>query len=141
MHQDLTIKQLIEHAKSAEASGDLSTAAHTYERALKKSKGIELLYKRLMIIYRKLKMPGEELRIINAGIKHFQDLFKEKTASLYKHNRKISHLSKSILKSLQMDNQHPENLYEPSPIPEWKHRKMLVLHKLKKGNAKNNNHH
>jgi len=126
-----TIEQLMQEAKEAELSGDLSTAVRKYEQVLLKEKSYELIYKRLMILYRKLKKPKEELRIINSGIRYFQEQFKERTESLYKNNRRISYLSKAIIKSLGHHKEQSDSFYEPAPIPAWKHRKLIVLKKIK----------
>src|SRR3982751_6701948 len=62
-------------AKYMEEHNHPDEAAKLYEKLLKKESLRENNYNRLMMIYRRKKDYKNELRVINAGIKAFQDLY------------------------------------------------------------------
>jgi hypothetical protein len=105
------------------------------EGAVKKYKRItivypvsETAYDRLMILYRQLKMPDEELALINKAMTAFEKSF----ASLgRKLSPKIAAISRSIIKSTGLTDKKGKFYYQPQPIARWQKRKDLLLKKMK----------
>lgn len=60
---------LLKEAKQAEANNNLETATNLYQKALDEDAFDVHVYDRLMILYRKQKMYGDELKTINKAIK------------------------------------------------------------------------
>ncbi|MDB5231956.1 MAG: hypothetical protein JWN76_2761 [Chitinophagaceae bacterium] len=130
MQQDnsQSIQSIITEAGKAEGNGDLENAAGMYEQLIKQDNLNEYAYERLMIVYRKLKSYKEELRVINAGIKSFQNFYQSKLKSK---SKKITELSKALSKSTGLTDKKGNSLYEPEPIGKWKKRKLVVEKKIK----------
>ena len=122
---------ILERAGQAEADGKLELAARLYEQAVKEKPVDEFPYNRLMIIYRKLKSYKDELRVINAGIKNFQEAHKKKAQGSVRKNSTISRLSTALMKSAGLLDKKGNLVYEPGPIDKWKKRKLVVEKKLK----------
>ena len=70
-----SMKETIRKAKETETNGDPEQAAELYEQVIKDEHADEFPYDRLMVIYRKLKRYKDELRVINSGIKSFENHF------------------------------------------------------------------
>ncbi|HEX6916379.1 MAG TPA: hypothetical protein VF145_14110 [Chitinophagaceae bacterium] len=115
----------IDDAAALEKQGKLEEAAALYEDAIRSGTTNETPFQRLMIIYRKLKQPKEELRIIKKGIAVFEKIFNRSTRS-----KKLKALSNSLMKSAGLANSKGKPLYHPEPINRWLHRKALVEKKL-----------
>ena len=105
------------------------------EEAIKEYKKIaaayptnEKVYDRLMILYRQLKMPKEELLWINKAIRTFEEKFK--TAST-KHSAKVASISKSLIRSMGLADKKGRSYYLPQPIARWARRKELLEKKQK----------
>jgi hypothetical protein len=113
-----------------EKTGDLEEAARLYEKLLKEKPAHEDNYSRLMIIYRKQKDLKNELRVINSGIKFFQELYTP--TSIGKHKNVIK-LSKQLSLLTGLTDKKGKSLYDAEPIGKWKKRKEVVLKKLGKG--------
>ena len=121
---------LLDQAKELEAGGNPELAAKIYETIIKNNKPDEYPFDRLMIIYRKLKQYKEELKIINKGIRVFEDHYKKplrKTAR----QEKLTTLSNAFMKSSGLTDKKGNLLYVPEPISRWKKRKEVVEKKLK----------
>ena len=73
MAKVIAIKKIIEEADNAEKKEHIPLAIKDYEEAIKKDPLREKAYDRLMILYRKEKDYKSELRLINAGIKSFEN--------------------------------------------------------------------
>ena len=121
--------ELIRQAREAEGSNDLGNAATLYEKAIKQKPFLEQPYTRLMIIYRKLKQPQDELRIINTALDLFTSHYDERIKH-YSGKDKIGQVSKALLRSLAGSSK-PAKEY-PQPIPKWTNRQKQVEKKTSK---------
>jgi hypothetical protein len=83
----------------------------------------EKVYDRLMILYRQLKMPKQELLWINRAIRIFDEKFKTRTV---KHTGKIASISKSLIRSTGLADKKGKSYYLPQPIARWTRRKELL---------------
>lgn len=83
----------------------------------------EKVYDRLMILYRQLKMPKEELVWINKAIRIFEEKFKTRTG---KHTAKIASISKFLIRSTGLADKKGKSYYLPQPIARWTRRKELL---------------
>jgi tetratricopeptide (TPR) repeat protein len=119
--------ELLRQAREFEAAGELETAAENYEQVVKQHSLEEFAYTRLMIIYRKLKQPKKELKIINKGIDTFKAHHEEKLKA-YSGNNAVGKLSKALLKSVSGKN--TKNMDYPQPVPKWLRRKETIEKKL-----------
>ena len=102
-----------------------------YEQVLKKYPIDEFPYNRLMIVYRKLKQYKDELRMINKGIKNFEEAFNKRIKHSVRKNSTVSKLSTALMKSTGLLDKKGNAVYEPQPIARWKKRKLIVEKKLK----------
>ena len=118
--------ELIKTAKEADAEGSLAKAAELYRDALKQHPLDQHSIERLMVIYRKLKKPKDELKIINEGIKIFQDHYDQIPKKVQTENPKVAQLSKSLLKSLTGKTSTKSLSYYPEFIYKWQARKKRV---------------
>ena len=132
LHIAKSYNELIAEAKEAEANDALEKAVALYERAVKLEPHEELAYNRLMIIYRKLYQYEDELRIINKGIKSFEDFYRKKSQKRLKRHKAAEQLSKTLAKSLGLTDKKGNELYHPEPIQKWLKRKQVVEKKLGK---------
>lgn len=118
-------------AKYLEQTGKTKEAVQLYEKLIKAERFREFTYNRLMMIYRKNKDYKNELRIINAGIKTFQDLYMPTATG--RHSAIIS-LSKKLNVLIGLTDKKGRNLSDMEPIAKWKKRRLVVLQKMKAGN-------
>ncbi|HEX3079056.1 MAG TPA: hypothetical protein VHQ04_01275 [Puia sp.] len=88
----------------------------------------EKVYDRLMILYRQLKMPGDELIWINKAIRTFEEKFKTAAA---KPSAKVASISKSLIRSMGLADKKGKSYYLPEPIARWTRRKELLQKKQK----------
>jgi tetratricopeptide (TPR) repeat protein len=123
--------ELIEEARNVEADGELEKAASIYEQAIRQHPMDEFPYTRLMIIYRKLKQPKNELRVIKKGLEVYT-AFYDKKLKPYTSNTKVGQLSKALLKSVTGSAKKTSYTSYPEPIPRWTLRKKAVEKKLEK---------
>ncbi len=119
---------LFDQAMFAEKQGDNATAIKNYEKLLQEKKPNLEVYKRLMIIYRKSKEPKLELKIINEGIKAFEEFYKPVSAG--KHKTIVS-LSNKISQLTGLTDKKGKSLLDREPIASWKKRKASVIKKIK----------
>lgn len=126
----LSSPEIFDKAKEAESDGKLEDAAAFYERLVKENNSDELVFNRLMIIYRKLKLYKDELRIINKGIKVFENLQK-KPARKSEKLQKLATLSDAFMKSAGLKDKKGNPVYIPEPLARWIKRKSIVEKKLK----------
>lgn len=122
--------ELISEAKEAEGNNELEKAAKIYERALKMEPHEEQSYNRLMIIYRKLRLYENELKIIKKGIAAFEELYQKKSERLLGKNQSVARLSNALAKSLGQKGKKTETSYSPEPIAKWMKRQKVVEKKL-----------
>ena len=66
----VTIAEGNERGRAAEKAGDIDEALAAYEFLADMGAGSPLTYRRLAAIYKKLKQPLEEIRVLRAGLKH-----------------------------------------------------------------------
>jgi tetratricopeptide (TPR) repeat protein len=123
--------QAIENAKEAEADGKLEEAAKFYEQVIKQNLVEDFPYDRLMIIYRKLKKYEEELRIINKGIKLYENFYKKSNRKNSSKQKQLVSLSDAFMKSAGLKDKKGNLLYLPEPLARWTKRKGMVEKKLK----------
>lgn len=123
---DLKVSGSLSEATALEKSGELEAAASIYEQIIKTKTLEEQPYDRLMIIYRKLKQPADELRVIKTAIAVFESIYLRKSQS-----RKLNSLSQSLMKSSGLANARGKLLYYPEPLNKWQKRKTVVEKKLK----------
>lgn len=119
---------IIKQAKEAEAAGEHENAKLLYEKAIQQQPIIEQPYNRLMVLYRKDKEYGKELKVLKLALNLFSEQHDKKKAQ-FSGSGKVAQLSKALLKSLG-SKQTDENYY-PQPIPKWLKRKAVVEKKLK----------
>jgi hypothetical protein len=117
----------IKHAEQFELEGNLAEAAKLYEQVITSKPLEERPYNRLMIIYRKLKQPKDELRVIKFAISVFESKYMKRSR-----NKKLTDLSNALIKSTGLGNGKGEIFVYPEPIGKWHKRKELVEKKLKK---------
>jgi tetratricopeptide (TPR) repeat protein len=125
-----TYNQLITAAKEAELNEDLESAAKNYEQAINQEPLDESSYNRLMIIYRKLYQFEDELRVINKGIKSFEDYNQKKSKKIIGKRQKAVQLSNALAKSLGLKDKKGNELFHLEPIAKWMKRKKIVEKKL-----------
>jgi hypothetical protein len=128
MAKVLSIKKTIKEADEAEEKEDISLAIKDHEEAIKANPLFEKTYDRLMILYRKDKDYKNELRIINTGIKSFEDFYRSRKTD----SKKIAQISKKLNRSFGFTDKKGNAVYEPEPIARWKKRKVIVEKRIKK---------
>src|SRR5215211_6809991 len=92
--------EFMDEAKEAEENNELEQAAKLYERAVKLQPHNEQPYNRLMIIYRKLQDYENELKLINKGIKEFEEFYQKRTNKILGRHQKAAQLSNALARSL-----------------------------------------
>jgi hypothetical protein len=117
----------IKDAARLEAEGDLAGAAATYEGLINRKPSEEQPYNRLMVIYRQMKRPGDELRVIKFAITVFEAKLLKKRGS-----KKMTELSNAIIKSAGLGNGKGKLFVYPEPLGKWHKRMEMVEKKLKK---------
>ena len=114
--------------KDKESVTDLSEEAKLLEKTIRSNPGNNKALNRLMVIYRKLKEPTKELKVINTAIKTFEERIKQRQPV---YNKKIATLSKALLKATGLADKKGNNLYEPGDLSKWRKRKALLLKRNK----------
>jgi hypothetical protein len=127
IYMSLEAVHTIRNAEELEEEGKPEEAAKVYEDIIRSKPLDEHPYNRLMIIYRKLKQPREELRVIQFALKVFEAKYLKKSRS-----RKLTDLSNALMKTAGLGNGKGKILVYPEPIGKWHKRKELVEKKLKK---------
>ena len=128
MTKVVAIKNIIEEASEAEEKDDLSSAKKEYEEAIKANPLAEKAYDRLMILYRKEKDYKSELKLIDSGIKAFENLYRSKKSG----SKKIAEISKKLNRSFGFTDKKGNAMYDPEPIARWKKRRLTVEKRIKK---------
>ncbi len=126
MAKIIIIKQTIEKGVEAEKK-NISLTKDDYEEAIKNNPLAEKAYDRLMIIYRKEKDYKNELKLINSGIKFFEDFYKSKKSR----SKKIADISNKLNRSFGFIDKKGNSLNDPEPIARWKKRKIAVEKRIK----------
>jgi hypothetical protein len=125
-------KETIRKAKEAEDDDDIERAADLYEQVIKDEHADEFPYDRLMVIYRKLKRYKDELRVINSGIKSFENHFLKKPGKQSSKKMQLTKLSNAFMKTAGLTDKKGNNIYYPEPIAKWRKRKKVVEGRMKK---------
>lgn len=115
--------------KDKPGTNDLAGEAKLLEKTIHDHPANNKALNRLMVVYRKLKEPKKELKVINAAIKAFEEKFK-KQQPVY--NKKITSISKVLLKATGLADKKGNNLYEPGDLSKWRKRKTLLLKRKNK---------
>ena len=126
--KELSIKEIISEAEEAESANDSSKAIGLYSKAIETDALNVYAYDRLMKIFRGLKDYKKELRIINSGIKAYEQFYKSKSKT---RSKKVSEISQKLNKSFGLTDKEGNNIYDPEPIARWKKRKINVEKKVK----------
>ncbi len=116
--------------KQAEQDGDLAKAVKAYEQDIRKNPLHEDSYRRLLIIYRKLKQPQNEWRVLMKGISTWEAFYKPKGSAAP--SKKISSLSAALLKTTGLSDRKGKPVYLPEPLAGWEKRKKALGKKLGK---------
>jgi len=102
--------------------------ANEYEKIIRNDRYNEKAYERLMIIYRKNKEYAKELKLIDAAISAFRELY-SKTVRRKPDNKTIR-LSKALLKLTGLSDKKGNPFYHREPINKWIKRKSVLLSKM-----------
>ena len=100
-----------------------------YEKIIRNDRYNEKAYERLMITYRKNKKYAKELKLIDAAISAFRELY-SKTIKRKPDNKTIR-LSKALLKLTGLSDKKGNPFYQREPINKWIKRKSVLLSKMK----------
>jgi hypothetical protein len=115
-------------AKYLERTEQPDKAAKLYEKLIKGHRFNEHNYNRLLMIYRKKKDFKNELRILDTGIKAFQEFYMPFATGK---DRTVINLSKKLNVLIGLTDRKGKSLADREPIAKWKKRKEIVLKKLK----------
>ena len=125
----LLVDQRNSSGKQAEQNNDIETAIKMYEENVKEGYPDAFAYDRLMIIYRKLKQPESELRIIKKGISVFskfnEDQLKESVLGR-KNKKQLVELSNLFMTKSGLKDKKGNSTHLPEPLSKWTKRKALL---------------
>ena len=121
---------LVEWLRAAKIleTDDIQHAVREYKRIALKFPVREQAYDRLMILFRKLKQPKDEMYWIEKAIDQFSKRFKK---SDKRKNTKIASLSKSLAHAMGLTDKKGNAKYQPEPVARWQKRKELLQKKNK----------
>jgi tetratricopeptide (TPR) repeat protein len=123
---------VLAEAKAAESNGDNAGAVALYQQAVQNDPLEENAWQRLMVLHRKLKDTAGELKVINLALKAFDTHTKEVQQQWLLKNKKAAPLVKSLAKSLGLMNSKGIMIDNNPVLEKWKHRKELIMARLKK---------
>ena len=106
---------------------DKETAVKEYKKIASAYPLSEQVYDRLMILFRQLKMPKEEIFWIDKAIGVFEKKFGKNAP---RPKAKVVTISKSLIRSMGLSDKKGRLLYQPQPIARWEKRKQLLQKKL-----------
>jgi len=130
--QSHALNDKIDAARQLEKEGNLRQAEKWYQKIIQTDAHAYEAYNRLLVIYRKLKMPRQELTIANKAIKAFETNIIEKQKQWIKENRAAARLSKSLAERLGMINKNGLPTRDDPIVTKWRKRKQLIAKRLKK---------
>ena len=116
----------LEETKNLEKE-DKESAVREYKRIASAYPLSEQVYDRMMILFRQLKMPKEEMFWIDKAINIFEKKFSKNTA---RPKAKVVTISKSLIRSMGLSDKKGRLVYQPQPIARWEKRKQLLQKKL-----------
>ena len=123
--------EILTKAREAEEEENLEDAAGFYEQLIREKVADDFPFDRLMIIYRKLKRYKDELRVINRGIKVFEDHYNKPASRNKQKQEKLATLSNAFMKTAGLKDKKGNLLFIPEPIAKWMKRRSVVEKKLK----------
>jgi hypothetical protein len=126
--KDMHLVEWLNEARHLEEE-DKQEAVKEYKKIALSYPVSEKAYDRLMILFRQLKSPKDEIYWIEKAIGHFEKRFKKTSI---RSNSKIATLSKSLLASTGLADKSGNPLYLPEPVGRWQKRKDLLIKKMKK---------
>ncbi len=106
---------------------DKEEAVKEYKRIASAYPWNEQVYDRLMILFRQLKMPKEEIWWIDKAIAAFEKKFGKNAA---RPKPKVVKISKSLIRAMGLSDKKGRLLYQPQPIARWEKRKQLLQKKM-----------
>jgi hypothetical protein len=126
--KDMHLVEWLNEARHLEEE-DKQEAVKEYKKIALSYPVSEKAYDRLMVLFRQLKSPKDEIYWIDKAIGHFEKRFKKTSI---RSNSKIATLSKSLLASTGLADKSGNPLYRPEPVGRWQKRKDLLIKKMKK---------
>jgi hypothetical protein len=130
--KDLPLVEWLNEARQLEEE-DKSLAVKEYKQIALAYPTNEKAFNRLMILFRQLKSPKDEIYWIDKAIGNFQKRFKKPGI---RPNSKIASLSKSISHSTGLSDKKGNALYQPAPTDRWHKRKEILIKRMKKPGSK-----
>jgi tetratricopeptide (TPR) repeat protein len=121
-------------AREQETAGNYREAIRIYTNLLKAEPANPGYHQRLMILYRKLKDPKGELRVIDKAIEVVTNHHRRLLEGNIKGRRdksQIEKLSSAFMKGSGLVDKKGKDTFIPEPVPTWMKRKEAVLKKLK----------
>lgn len=147
MKKDYKLLKRIEQrnniGKQAEQNDDLEAAIKVYEENIKEAYTNAFAFERLMIIYRKLKQPRNELRVIKKGISvftRFNEGQMKASVSTRKNKKHLIELSNLFMTKAGLKDKKGNSTHLPEPVNKWMKRKTLVEKKMNAAKAPTNTH-
>ena len=122
-----SVEEMLIRARQHEQDEEKEEAIALYLKILKRQPLNEVIYDRLMILYRKTRQTQKEMDIIKAGIKAFEESYKKRRKAP---PAKIARLSAALLKATGLVDKKGKNLYAPEPLGRWERRRLVVEKKL-----------
>ena len=104
----------------------LKEEVRRYQIKLKNEPFRQENFQRLMILYRKLKDPVNELKVIESAMKAFEGLYN----SARKRDQEVATVSKKLNMAFGLTDKKGNALYEQEPLSTWRKRKQTVLSRL-----------
>ena len=127
VNKPLKLVEWLQETKEIE-NKDPESAIKEYKNIVSRFPLNETAYNRLMIIYRKMKIPEQEMSWINKGIRVFEQKFDTGKAHP---NAKVTSLSKSIVRSVGLTDKKGKYYFQPQPVARWQKRKELLEKRMK----------
>jgi hypothetical protein len=122
---DLAVEPDLRRGMELEKDGLINNAEKVYNAIIHANPHSEKAYDRLMIIYRKKKNTGAELKLIDKAINTFKSWFEKK--SPFMQSKKISQLSSSISKITGLAAKKTDMIFTREPLARWQKRKNILL--------------
>lgn len=133
------IEQRNNTGKQAEQKSDLEAAIKAYEENIREEYTDSFAFERLMIIYRKLKQPKHELRVIKKGISVFTKFNEgqmKASVTARKNKKHLIELSNLFMTKAGLKDKKGNSTHLPEPINKWVKRKTLIEKKINAARAK-----
>jgi tetratricopeptide (TPR) repeat protein len=115
-------------AKEKETAKQWDEAIDAYRHIIKEHPKKEFAYQRLMILYRKKKEFKKELEVIETALDNFQYMLGSQSSE----NKKVSLLSKKLMKSTGLMDNKNGPAFLPEPLHKWTTRRTALKKLLSK---------